>query len=180
MNIAKINPCDIANGPGVRVSVFVSGCRRHCPGCHNPQAWDFGYGEPYTEETGKYILKLLEPDYIDGITILGGEPMEAENIPGVAEIVQIAEETGKTIWIYSGYTLEQLEKRARTERDIWYILETADVLVDGEYREDERDITLKFRGSRNQRVVDLRKTVYIVDKKSGELVAKPVLWKGEK
>ena len=180
MNIAKINPCDIANGPGVRVSVFVSGCRRHCPGCHNPQAWDFGYGEPHTEETGKYILKLLEPDYIDGITILGGEPMEAENIPGVAEIVQIAEEAGKTIWIYSGYTLEQLEKRARTERDIWYILETADVLVDGEYREDERDITLKFRGSRNQRVVDLRKTVYIVDKKSGELVAKPVLWEGEK
>lgn len=158
MNIAKISPCDIANGQGVRVVVFVSGCRRHCQGCHNKEAWDFGYGEPFTAETKDYISALLEPDYIDGITILGGEPFEPENIHGVEEIVQIAEESGKSIWIYSGYTLEKLVQRARTEREIWYILGTADVLVDGEYIEAERDITLRFRGSRNQRIIDLNKT----------------------
>jgi anaerobic ribonucleoside-triphosphate reductase activating protein len=158
------------------VSVFVSGCRRHCPGCHNEQAWDFGYGEPYTPKTEEYILKLLEPDYIDGITILGGEPLEPENIPGVAEIVQTAEEAGKSIWIYSGYTLDQLVNRARTEREIWYILDTADVLVDGEYREDERDISLKYRGSRNQRVIEITAT-FVEYWKTGKM--KPVLWKGE-
>lgn len=177
MNVAKIKPCDIADGPGVRVSVFVSGCRRHCTGCHNAEAWDFGFGEPFTVQTRDYITALLEPDYIDGITILGGEPFEPENVPGVAEIVQIAEESGKSIWIYSGYTLEQLAQRARTEREIWYILDTADVLVDGEYREDERDITLKYCGSRNQRVIDLRKSEYIIDEKNIKLVVKPVLWK---
>ena len=179
MNIAKIKPCDIAGGPGVRVSVFVSGCRRHCPGCQNAEAWDFGFGEPFTRQTKGYIVALLEPDYIDGITILGGEPFEPENIPGVALIVQIAIEAEKSIWIYSGYTLEQLVNRARSEREIWYILDTADVLVDGEYREDERDITLKYRGSRNQRVIDLQKSEYIVDRKSKKLVVKPVLWEGE-
>lgn len=179
MNIAKIKPCDISSGEGVRVSVFVSGCRRHCPGCHNAEAWDFRFGEPFTAQTRDYITALLEPDYIDGITILGGEPFELENIPGVAEIVQIAEKSGKSIWIYSGYTLEQLVNRARTEREIWYILDTADVLVDGEYREDERDISLKFRGSRNQRVIDLRKVEYKVDEKSRKLAAKPVILEGE-
>ncbi|MBQ3178219.1 MAG: anaerobic ribonucleoside-triphosphate reductase activating protein [Clostridia bacterium] len=176
MNVAKIKPCDIADGPGVRVSVFVSGCRRHCHGCQNAEAWDFGFGEPYTEQTKEYILKLLEPDYIDGITILGGEPFEQENIPGVAEIVQIAEESGKSIWIYSGYTLEQLVNRAKTEREIWYILDTADVLVDGEYREDERDITLKYRGSRNQRVIETTAT-FVEYWKTGKM--KPVIWEGE-
>lgn len=179
MNIAKIKPCDIADGPGVRVSVFVSGCRKRCPGCHNAEAWDFGFGEPFTAQTKDYIAALLEPDYIDGITILGGEPFEPENIPSVAEIVQIAEESGKSIWIYSGYTLEQLVQRARTEREIWYILDTADVLVDGEYREDERDITLKYCGSRNQRVIDLRKSEYIIDEKNIKLVVKLVLLERE-
>jgi anaerobic ribonucleoside-triphosphate reductase activating protein len=130
-------------------------------------------------QTKDYITALLEPDYIDGITILGGEPFEPENIPGVAEIVQIAEESGKSIWIYSGYTLEQLVKRALTEREIWYILDTADVLVDGEYREGERDISLKYRGSRNQRVFDLRNVVYKFDEKRMKLVVLAKLWKGE-
>lgn len=178
MNIAKIKPCDIADGPGVRVSVFVSGCRRHCKGCQNAEAWDFGFGEPFTAQTRDYIAALLEPDYIDGITILGGEPFEPENIPGVAEIVQIAEESGKSIWIYSGYTLEQLVQRARTEREIWYILDTADVLVDGEYREDERDITLKYRGSRNQRVIDLR-TLKTLENSANAMRIVFETWKGE-
>lgn len=176
MNIAKIKPCDIADGPGVRVSVFVSGCRRKCLGCHNAEAWDFGYGEPYTEQMRDYILALLEPDYIDGITILGGEPFEPENVPGVAEIVHIAKEAKKSIWIYTGYTLEQLANRARIEREIWYILGASDVLVDGEYRENERDVSLKFRGSRNQRIIDMLGT-FCEYWKSGEI--KPVLWEGE-
>lgn len=178
MNVAKIKPCDIADGPGVRVSVFVSGCRRHCTGCHNAEAWDFGFGEPFTAQTRDYILKLMEPDYIDGITILGGEPFETENIPSVAEIVQIAEESGKSIWIYSGYTLEQLVQRARTEREIWYILDTADVLVDGEYLEDERDITLKYSGSRNQRIIDLR-TLKVLENSANAMRIVFETWEGE-
>ena len=161
MNYAKINPTDIANGHGVRVSLFVSGCRRHCPGCHNPQAWDFIYGEPYTDEAANYIQECLEKEYIDGITILGGEPFEPENIPGVADVLEIAVDSGKTIWIYTGYTLEDLKRRARYEREIWYILSHADVLVDGPYIEAERDITLKFRGSRNQRIIDVQKSLKI-------------------
>jgi anaerobic ribonucleoside-triphosphate reductase activating protein len=176
MNIAKIKPCDIADGPGVRVSVFVSGCRKRCPGCHNAEAWDFGFGEPFTAQAKDYIEALLKPDYMDGITILGGEPFEPENIPGVAEIVQIAEEAEKSIWIYSGYTLEQLVNRARTEREIWYILDTADVLVDGEYREDERDITLKYRGSRNQRLIDMLRTSVTLDPNEGVLKTRIALW----
>jgi anaerobic ribonucleoside-triphosphate reductase activating protein len=113
---------------------------------------------------------------MDGITILGGEPFEPENIPGVAEIVQIAEEAEKSIWIYSGYTLEQLVNRARTEREIWYILDTADVLVDGEYREDERDITLKYRGSRNQRLIDMLRTSVTLDPNEGVLKTRIALW----
>ena len=173
MNIAKINPCDIANGPGVRVSVFVSGCRRHCPGCHNEQAWDFGYGEPYTEETKEYILTLLEPDYIDGITILGGEPFEPENAEELGELLlEVVNRTEKSVWVYTGYTLEELMEPEFGSR----ILTAADVLVDGEYREDERDVSLKFRGSRNQRIIDMLATFR--EYRETDKV-KPVLWKGE-
>lgn len=172
MNIAKIEPCSIANGPGVRVAVFVSGCRRHCQGCHNQQAWDFEYGEPYTEETKEYILQLLEPDYIDGITILGGEPFEPENETELSELLwDVVNRTEKSVWVYTGYTLEELMRVARTSS----ILTAADVLVDGEYREAERDITLKYRGSRNQRIIDMMGT-FIECWRSGEVV--PVLWKG--
>lgn len=174
MNIAKINPCDIANGPGVRVSVFVSGCRRHCPGCHNEQAWDFGYGEPYTDATREYILALLEPDYIEGITILGGEPFEEENEPEVAELLwDVVNKTQKSVWVYTGYTLEELMHLD----GISSILTAADVLVDGEYREDERDVSLKFRGSRNQRIIDMLAT-FSEYWKTGDV--KPVIWEVEK
>lgn len=173
MNIAKIKPCDIANGPGVRVSVFVSGCRRHCKGCHNAEAWDFGYGEPYTEQTKEYILELLEPDYINGITILGGEPFEEENEPEVAELLwDVVNKTQKSVWVYTGYTLEEVMRPERMSS----ILTAADVLVDGEYRENERDVTLKYRGSRNQRVIDMLGT-FDEYWKSDEV--KPVLWEGE-
>ena len=175
MNIAKINPCDIANGAGVRVVVFVSGCRRHCPGCHNEAAWDFGYGEPFCGKTERYLRKLLSPDYVDGITIMGGEPFEKENIPGVAELVCIAADMGKSIWLYSGYTVEELVRKAQKNSDIRYILWNADVLVDGPYVEAERDITLRFRGSRNQRIIDLH-TLHVRGKNHISFE----IWKGEK
>ena len=185
MNIAKINPCDIANGPGVRVSVFVSGCRRHCPGCHNEQAWDFGYGEPYTPKTEEYILKLLEPDYIDGITILGGEPLEPENLEELLALVwKVYEKTGKSVWMYTGYTFETLlDVSDETSCMRFRLATSAEVLVDGEYREDERDISLKYRGSRNQRIIDMQKTKVVLtmmlDEDLPVLEAKPVLRKGE-
>ena len=178
MNIAKIKPCDIADGPGVRVSVFVSGCRRHCPGCHNAEAWDFGFGEPYTEQTKEYILKLLEPDYIDGITILGGEPFEPENVAGVAELIYtVYEKFGykKTVWVYTGYTLEELLDMRDGDCEFYWeiesILNNTQILVDGEYREQERDLSIQFRGSRNQRIIDLERSFDL---------NKIVLWEGLK
>lgn len=160
MNFAKINAHDIANGPGVRVSLFVSGCRRHCPGCHNPQAWDFGYGKLFTCETMGYILKLLEPEYINGISILGGEPFEPQNAGDVAELLWTMKKrygNRKSAWVYTGYTWEQL----RSREDFWIqdVFYNTDVLVDGPYIEAERDISLKFRGSRNQRIIDLPKSL---------------------
>lgn len=178
MNVAKIKPCDIADGPGVRVSVFVSGCRKRCPGCHNAEAWDFGYGEPYTEQTKEYILKLLEPDYIDGITILGGEPFEPENVAGVAEMIYaVYEKFGykKTVWVYTGYTLEELLDMRDGDCEFYWeiesILNNTQILVDGEYREQERDLSIQFRGSRNQRIIDLERSFDL---------NKIVLWEGIK
>jgi anaerobic ribonucleoside-triphosphate reductase activating protein len=158
MNYAWINPTDIANGVGVRVSLFVSGCRRHCPGCHNQQAWDFIYGEPYTDEAADYILECLEKEYIDGISILGGEPMELENVDVVCSIVSMVRELypDKSIWVYTGYKYEELLDGIHG-----YLLSKIDVLVDGPYIEAERDITLKFRGSRNQRIIDVQKSLKI-------------------
>lgn len=176
MNIANIKPCDIANGPGVRVSVFVSGCRRHCKGCHNAEAWDFGYGEPYTEQTKEYILELLEPDYIDGISILGGEPFEPENAADLLDLVwQVYEKTGKTVWIYTGYMVDDLI--VHTNEKVWKLLMSTEILVDGEYQEKERDVSLRFRGSRNQRIIDVSKTLDIYFRKDK---IEPVLWEGEK
>lgn len=177
MNIAKINPCDVANGPGVRVSVFVSGCRRHCPGCHNEQAWDFGYGEPYTDATREYILALLEPDYIDGITILGGEPMEPENLEDLLNLAWKVQEMGKSVWLYTGYTYESIVDAQDEVNYMRFRLACAvDVLVDGEYREDERDITLKYRGSRNQRLIDMLRTSVTLDLDGAVLKTRIALW----
>lgn len=167
MNIAKINPCDIANGTGVRVSVFVSGCRRHCDGCHNEQAWDFGYGEPFTWAKEEYIQALLEPDYIDGITILGGEPFERENIADAHALCKMTKESGKTVWVYTGYTWEEVIRQKAWEIRRAYV----DVIVDGPYLAAEKDISLLFRGSRNQRIIDVQESI-----KTGTAV----LWEGDK
>ena len=162
MNYAKINAHDIANGPGVRVSVFVSGCRRHCHGCHNPQAWDFGYGEPFTGDTVDKIIELLEPDYISGITILGGEPFDEENAAVVSELLRkvwSVYKYRKSTWVYTGYRYEEIIEKT-LPGDAWNdLMLFTDVLVDGPYIEAERDISLAFRGSRNQRIIDIPKSL---------------------
>ena len=177
MNYATIKNCDIANGPGVRVSLFVSGCTHHCKDCFNPQTWDFCYGQPYTEETEEAILSMLAPSYVDGITLLGGEPMEPANQRVLLALVKKIRMTypSKTVWCFTGYTLEQ---------DLWHsdgstpdsraycevtdaLLSMIDVLVDGEFVAALKNISLRFRGSENQRILDLPKTF---------AAGKPVLW----
>lgn len=150
MNAAGIIYQDIANGPGVRTSIFVSGCRRHCPGCHNRKMWDFGYGIAFDDKLKEKILDSLSPAWIQGLSILGGEPFEPENEPG---LVSLAREVRrryplKDIWVYSGYRYEELQGRE--------LLRFCDVLVDGEYIAEERDISLPFRGSRNQKIIKLK------------------------
>ena len=158
MNYGNIKKYDIADGPGVRVSLFVSGCRHHCKGCFNPETWDFAHGEPYTEKTEKEILEALKPGYIAGFTVLGGEPFEPENQVVLKGLLAKIKNTypEKDIWCYSGYTYEQLLKRAETEPDVTALLNVVDVLVDGPFLIVERDLELLYRGSRNQRLIDLK------------------------
>ena len=150
MNYAEIKKVDIANGPGVRVSLFVSGCRNHCKGCFNPETWDFDYGRPFTRETEDEIIEALRPSWIQGLSILGGEPTEEENaailIPFLKRVRAVLPD--KDIWLYSGYTYEALRDKE--------ILLLADVLVDGPFLLEQKDAGLAFRGSRNQRIIDLR------------------------
>lgn len=150
MKYGKINKTDIANGPGVRVSLFVSGCRNRCKGCFNPETWSFDYGEPFTMRTIEEILEALSPDYIAGLSILGGDPFEPENSVGVYEICRQAKERypDKTIWIYTGYLYEDFKDLP--------IMEYIDVLVDGPFIEALKDISLKFKGSSNQRIIDVQ------------------------
>ena len=161
MNYASIRTCDIANGEGVRVSLFVSGCTHHCKGCFNEAAWDFAYGEPFTKKTENEILAALEPDFIDGLTLLGGEPMEPENQRALMPLLRRFREKfgdAKTLWIYTGCVLEtdlKAESRWRTEVTD-EMLSLADVLVDGPFLEAKKDISLRFRGSSNQRIIHLR------------------------
>lgn len=159
MNFGNIKEYDIADGPGVRVSLFVSGCRHHCKGCFNAETWDFDYGEPYTKETEARILRLLKPDYIQGLTLLGGEPFEPENQQVLVELLRRVREVypNKDIWSYTGYILDRdLIEGGRAYTGVTdEMLSLLDVLVDGPFIEAEKDITLEFRGSRNQRVIRL-------------------------
>lgn len=163
MHYGEIKDCDIANGIGVRISLFVSGCRNHCPNCFQPQTWDFAYGDPFTAEVEDKILSMLSPAYIQGLTVLGGEPMEAENQRDLLPFLRRVRDAypTKTIWIYSGFTFEELHDpscRARCEVTD-EILSLIDVLVDGRYVEEKRNISLRFRGSENQRLIDVPKTI---------------------
>lgn len=162
MNYAAIKNCDIANGPGVRVSLFVSGCTHHCPGCFNEVAWDFGYGDPFTQETIDSILDMLAPDYIRGLTLLGGEPFEPENQGAVTELLRQVREKypQKSIWAFSGYLFEKITSGTLGDWNITkQMLSYLDVLVDGPFIEAKKNLALRFRGSENQRLIDVPKTL---------------------
>lgn len=161
MNYANIKKYDIADGPGVRVSLFVSGCRHHCKGCFNYEAWDFEYGRPYTAETEAEILEALKPGYIAGLTLLGGEPFEPENQVELVTLLRKVRETypEKSIWSYTGYVYDKdLVPGGRAYTDVTdEMLSYLDVLVDGPFVEELKDITLQFRGSSNQRILEMSK-----------------------
>ena len=168
MNYGAIKKCDIANGVGVRTVLFVSGCTHHCQGCFQPETWNFDYGERYTKETEDEIIESLMPDYVDGITLLGGEPFEPENQRELVKLLRrIKKELPqKTVWSFSGYTYEELTGDSRAVCEVTNeMLSMLDVLVDGEFVEAKRNISLRFRGSENQRLIDMNKT-----RKEGKIV----------
>ncbi len=163
MNYGEIKKNDIANGEGIRVSLFVSGCTHHCKGCFNAETWNFDFGEPFTRDTEDYIIELLKPSFVDGLTLLGGEPFEPQNqralVPFVKRVKELYPE--KDIWCFSGYLFDKElleESRARCEVTD-ELLQNIDILVDGEFIEEKKNISLRFRGSENQRVIDVKKSL---------------------
>lgn len=172
MHYGEIKNCDIANGEGVRVTLFVSGCTNHCKNCFQPQTWDFNYGNPFTEETEAELFRLLSPRYIRGLTLLGGEPFEPENqralLPFLRKLRRELPE--KTVWAFTGFTWEELHTEGSHPRcEVTdELLSLIDVLVDGRYVEERKDIGLRFRGSSNQRLLDLNAT-----RASGKLTLLP-------
>ena len=175
MNYAEIKTCDIANGVGVRTSLFVAGCRHRCPECFNPDTWDFSAGKPFDRKSEDQILASLMPDYVDGLSVLGGEPLEPENQPAVASLLDRVrtELPRKSIWLWTGFTWEGLTREGtRAHTDLLpRILARLDVLVDGPFVLARKDLLLRFRGSSNQRVLDV-----------GASLAQgaPVLWEDER
>lgn len=159
MNYAEIKNCDIANGIGVRISLFVSGCTHHCKGCFNEVAWDFDYGTPFTQETIDKILDMMRPSYIRGLTLLGGEPFEPQNQGPIVELLrQIKEKMPeKSIWAFSGYLFDRdiLSGRLGNWKVTQEYLSYLDVLVDGPFVEAKKNLSLRFRGSENQRIIDV-------------------------
>ena len=160
MHYGEIKKIDVANGLGVRVSLFVSGCRDHCPGCFNQCTWDFNYGREFTQETEDEIINALAPSYIQGLTVLGGEPFEEENqrvlYPFLKKVKELYPQ--KNIWCYTGYIYEQdlLNQNGKKHCEVTEnLLQLIDTLVDGPFKQEEKDITLEFRGSRNQRILNL-------------------------
>ncbi len=163
MNYAKIKYYDVSNGPGVRTSLYVSGCRNHCKNCFNPETWDFAYGEPFTAEVGDKIIESMRPDYIKGFTLLGGDPFEPENAAVLAPFMEKlrAAYPKKSLWCFTGYDLEQhlLTGKLGDIETNMRILNTLDVLVDGRFVEELKDINLRFRGSSNQRIILVPQTL---------------------
>ncbi len=157
MNYAQIKKCDVANGPGVRVSLFVSGCTHHCRECFNPETWDFDYGSPFTKETIDMIIECMEPDYVKGLTLLGGEPLERQNQKGLLPLLREVDRIypKKDIWCFTGYDFDEdvvgrmMNDWPETRELISYI----DVLVDGEFVIEKKDLSLPFKGSSNQRTI---------------------------
>ncbi len=173
MNYATIKWADVANGPGVRVSLFVSGCTHHCPGCFNEEAWDFSFGQPFTAAEEDKIVAALAPAHMKGLSLLGGEPFEPDNQRGLLPLLRRVKAAypDKKIWCYSGYTLDnelRQDSRARCECTD-EMLSLIDVLVDGRFMQEKKDLSLRFRGSSNQRIIDVPKSLA-----AGEVV----LWDG--
>lgn len=163
MNYSVIKKHDVANGPGVRVSLYVSGCSHHCKNCFNPETWDKNYGSLFTLKERIEIIDALRPEYIEGLTILGGDPIESYNIPEVIKLVKSVKVVypDKSIWLYTGYKFEDLlSEKLIADRNIRNdIMRYIDVIVDGEFEEDNKIIDLRFRGSTNQRIIDVKKTI---------------------
>ncbi len=165
MKYAKIKKCDVANGPGVRVSLFVSGCNHHCKNCFNREAWDFNYGNDFTEKEQNQIIEDLKPEYISGLSLLGGEPFERQNQEGLVPLVKKVKQTypNKKIWCYTGFTFDkqilgemiEQENRETTKN----LLDNIDYIVDGRFVEELKDPKLRFRGSSNQRIIDVKKSL---------------------
>jgi len=179
MNYCNIKPRDIADGVGVRVTLFVSGCTNRCPGCFQPQTWDFQYGQPFTQETEAQLLEMLEPGYISGLTLLGGEPFEPENQRSLLPFVKRVKERypDKTVWCFTGFTLDRLldpgdPKHCEATEELLGLI---DVLVDGPFVQEKKNLALRFRGSENQRLIDLNAT-----RAKGELVLLPDRERGKK
>ena len=175
MNYATIKNCDIANGPGVRVSLFVSGCTHRCPGCFNEIAWDFDYGQPFTQETIETIIQMLKPAHIKGLTLLGGEPFEPQNQGPVVELLRRVKQElpQKSIWAFSGYLFDKDILSGRLGDTSEY-LSYLDVLVDGPFVEAKKNLSLRFRGSENQRIIDVRASLA-----AGEIILWQD-WQGER
>lgn len=168
MNYSVLRKLDVANGPGVRVSLFVSGCHHHCKGCFNEETWDFNYGQPFTKETEELILEYMKPDYVKGITLLGGDPLEPVNQPHLLPLLHSIKDSypEKTIWCYTGYLLDKdLLPMATANAVTKEFLSLLDVLVDGPFIQAQKDLSLRFKGSANQRIIDMPKTL-----SSGEIV----------
>ena len=163
MYYADIKKADVANGLGVRISLFVSGCTHHCKNCFNEEAWDFHYGNEFTEKEIDKIIELMDYPYISGLTLLGGEPLEHVNQQGILPLLRKVKEKfpDKNIWCYSGYTFEKdiLDRMCKEWEETPEILSYIDVLVDGKFEEDKKDIKLRFRGSSNQRIIDVKKSL---------------------
>lgn len=171
MNYATIKTHDVANGPGVRVSLYVSGCNHHCKGCFNPETWDFKYGKEFTQETINTVLDAMNKEYIDGITILGGEPLDPKNQKEVANLIKQVKTKypNKSIWCFTGFDFEKdvMGKMYQTFDTTREIIDNLDVLVDGEFKQEKKNLSLRFRGSENQRIIDVPKT----------LDSKQIIWK---
>lgn len=159
MNYATIKKNDIANGPGIRVSLFVSGCRHRCKNCFNSEAWDFNYGKPFTDQVIEEIVTALKPDYVEGLSLLGGEPFEPENQEGLIKLLEIVREKlpDKNVWCYSGFTFEN--DLLNGNHTVQKLLSLIDVLVDGKFVEELKDASLIFRGSSNQNIIDVPKSL---------------------
>lgn len=174
MNYAEIKTCDIANGPGVRVTLFVSGCTHRCQNCFNEETWDFHYGKPFTAETENNLLNALRPAYIKGLTLLGGEPLEYSNQQGLLPFVRRLKKElpEKDIWCYTGYTFETdvLGRMCVEWKETKELLSYFDVLVDGEFVQELKNLGLRFRGSSNQRIIRVQESL-----REG----RTVLWDGE-